>query len=428
MAARQGAGSMVQRGPGVWRLVASAGFDPVTGKRRQVTRTVHAPSMRAAQQQLARLVAEVADNKHQIPKSNGNITLGELLERWWAQFAAAAQAGVKSPSTARRDRNIIDAYLLPQLGKVQLRKLQAIHLDHFYAELLTRGGRFGGHLAPATVRKVHGILRRALAQAVKWRLIDTNPALDATPPGTAPKSAPRPLAVEDVQRMWTEANSIDAEWACFLRVAAATGARRGEITALRWGDLDLDGSTVTIARALVVGLDGNVVERARPKSQRGFRQVAVDRATVTQLRGQRQHQKELALACGTPLVVDPFVFASDPTGARPWTPSVVTTRFMRLRTRLGLRHVRLHDLRHYVATQLLSGGVDVRTVAGRLGQDPAITLRTYSHFIPARDQEAADLMGRLLDGSVPPVRTRPGRRPRASRTPLRAGGALAPRA
>jgi integrase len=75
----------------------------------------------------------------------------------------------------------------------------------------------------------------------------------------------------------------------------------------------------------------------------------------------------------------------------------MTTRFMRLRTRLGL-DVRLHDLHHHVATQLLASGVDVVTVAGRLGQDPSVTLRTYSHFVPARDRAAADVMAALLDG------------------------------
>jgi integrase len=91
------------------------------------------------------------------------------------------------------------------------------------------------------------------------------------------------------------------------------------------------------------------------------------------------------------------VFAADVEGAVAVDPRVMTRRFNRLRDRLGLE-VRLHDLRHHVATQLLAAGVDVVTVAGRLGQDPAVTLRTYSHFVPARDQAAADVMAGLLDG------------------------------
>jgi len=81
---------------------------------------------------------------------------------------------------------------------------------------------------------------------------------------------------------------------------------------------------------------------------------------------------------------------------------VVTHRFTRLRRRVGLEHIRLHDLRHYVATQLISGAVDVRTVAGRLGHvNPSVTLSTYAAWVPARDQEAALLMGSFLD----PVRS-----------------------
>ncbi len=107
---------------------------------------------------------------------------------------------------------------------------------------------------------------------------------------------------------------------------------------------------------------------------------------------------ERAFACGTKLVKDAFVFAADIRGSDPVDPRAMTRRFMRLRDRLGLE-LRLHDLRHHVATQLLAAGMDVVTVAGRLGQDPAVTLRTYSHFVPARDHAAADIMAALLDGA-----------------------------
>ena len=86
-------------------------------------------------------------------------------------------------------------------------------------------------------------------------------------------------------------------------------------------------------------------------------------------------------------------------GSRPWRPDVVTNRFAKLRHRLDLDGVRLHDLRHFVATRMLAQGADVRTVAGRLGHADATTTRVYSHFLPERDREAAEQLDELIDRS-----------------------------
>jgi integrase len=75
----------------------------------------------------------------------------------------------------------------------------------------------------------------------------------------------------------------------------------------------------------------------------------------------------------------------------------VTSFFIRVRNEVGAPNVRLHDLRHFTATQLIGAGVDVRTVAGRLGHsDPSLTLRIYSHALEERDRAAATIMGNVL--------------------------------
>ena len=98
---------------------------------------------------------------------------------------------------------------------------------------------------------------------------------------------------------------------------------------------------------------------------------------------------------------DAFVFSHAVDGAEPWRPDSTTRAFARLCRRAGVHGVRLHDLRHYVATRLLAGGVDVRTVAGRLGhRNAATTLNVYAHFLAETDREAAGLLGRLFDDAV----------------------------
>src|SRR5207302_10835129 len=97
------------------------------------------------------------------------------------------------------------------------------------------------------------------------------------------------------------------------------------------------------------------------------------------------------------LRADAFVFSPRLDGAAPYRPYNVTSFFVRVRESVGLEHLDLHHLRHFTATQLAASGIDVRTIAGRLGHaNPAITLRVYSHFLEVADREAASRMGRVL--------------------------------
>ena len=172
----------------------------------------------------------------------------------------------------------------------------------------------------------------------------------------------------------------------YLRLASAMGARRGELCALRWSSIDLEAGVVVVDRAIVMTPSGPV-ERDYPKTAASRRKVALDPGTVSVLREHRQRQDGRAEQFGCTVAADAHIFSVEPDGSRAWNPQVVTHRFTRLRQRLGLDDVRLHDLRHYVATQLISGGVDVRTVAGRLGHaNPSVTLRTYAAWVPARRQ------------------------------------------
>jgi integrase len=131
------------------------------------------------------------------------------------------------------------------------------------------------------------------------------------------------------------------------------------------------------------------------------RRVAIDEGTVDVLRKHRRRQRELALALGVRQTDDALVF-SDEEG-RPWRPDACTNRFGRLRARLGLQSVRLHDLRHFVASVLGDGGVPIATISGRLGhRDIATTLNLYTHALPATDQRAAAYLGTVLARRDPP--------------------------
>jgi integrase len=371
-----------------------AGVDPISGRERRVTRTVHAPHNKAgrkiADQALAALIVEV---------ETGRINLGEdptldaLLERW-----IAARSAEWSPKTAMENRRQIRLKISPRLGRMKVSKIRAMHLDGFYAELRQRGGIDGGPLAPASVRKVHVILHAAFAQAIKWGLLASNPADAATAPST-PASRITPPAPDALAGALTRIDEFDPDFGVFLRLAATTGARRSQLCALRWSDVDLAARTITFSRGMVEGGPGvGMVEKATKTGQ--IWKVSIAPGTAARVEHYRQVCVQRAASVRATLPSDAFVFAVPPDGSWPWRPDNVTYRWARLRSKVGLAGTRLHDLRHYVATQLLGAGVDPRTVAGRLGHaNPNVTMAVYSHFLPEKDRAAADFLDELLDGS-----------------------------
>jgi integrase len=178
-------------------------------------------------------------------------------------------------------------------------------------------------------------------------------------------------------------------------LAALTGARRGELSALRWSDVDLDAGTLRISRSMI-DMPGRVEEKATKTGQ--SRSLALGPAGV-QLLGLHRDQVE-ALAQAGEVVVDGggFVFSERLDGATPIRPDSITGFFRRVRDELNMPNVHLHSLRHFMATQLAADpNVSVRTLAGRLGHaDASITLKVYSAFMPAADVDAAQRIGRAL--------------------------------
>ena len=173
------------------------------------------------------------------------------------------------------------------------------------------------------------------------------------------------------------------------------GARRGELCALRWSDIDLDRGVVRIEASVVdAPRVGPVLKETKTHTRRG---VALDASTVLALRQQLELVTSRAALGGVKVSDGAFVFSSEVDGSRPWRPEVASHRWDTIRRRAGLDGVRLHDLRHFQATMLLRAGVPVKNVSKRLGhRDAATTLNVYAHFLEEADRQSADLMGRLL--------------------------------
>ncbi|MGH9154499.1 MAG: tyrosine-type recombinase/integrase [Acidimicrobiales bacterium] len=379
-------GSMRQRGES-WELKVYLGRDAVTARKRWAYRTFHG-GKRDAQRALTAMVAEV--DRGGLARTSA--TVGELLEEWFAHAAPSF-----SPKCVRETRGVLDRNLLPFLGTVPLSKLGAADLDRFYRRLREKGGRAGRPLSPATIRRTHGIIHRALNQGVRWGWLAQNPASAASPPRVPTPDIHPPSPVE-LAKLFAVAGGTDPDLADFILLAAATGARRSELVALRWSDVDLEAGRLTISRAIVAGPDGLV---AKDTKTHAARNVSLDATCVAALVAHRARASERAFLCGVELGLSAYVFSAAVDCTTPWYPDSASRSFARLCRRTGVDGVRLHDLRHYVATRLLSAGVDVRTVAGRLGhRNAATTLNVYSHFLVEADRDAADVLGRIFDDAV----------------------------
>lgn len=355
-----------------WRLRVYAGADPVTGKGRFLEKGMRG-TQRAAEVALRKLAAEVDAGRHR--STDG--TVGFLLDRWIAQGTHSW-----SPTTLDSYTSNARRHIRPALGDVPLSKLDAAMLDAFYDSLRAKG------LASATVRKNHNIIRRALVQAVRWGWINANPAALAEPPKVTQHEIVPPTGGQ-VDAVMALVAGLDADFATFLAVSSGTGARRGEVCGLREGDFDPDEATLLIARAVVPSGAGIHVKGTKTDRQR---RIALDPGTVAVLNLHIERIHKRAAVVGGRTIPNPYLFSRRVDGATPPKPATISQAWKRRCVRAGVAGVRLHDLRHRQATVLLAAGVDVRTVAGRLGHaNAAVTLKVYGHFMPAADRRAADL-------------------------------------
>lgn len=353
------------------------------GKRRQRWLSGF-PTRKAAEQAMREALGRVESGVDVEPSK---LTVSLYLEDVWLPALRVR------PTTASYYMLAVDRYIVPRIGGVPLQKLTSPMLNGLYAELERSGRRNGKGLSPRSVRHVHAILRRALADAVAWNLLLRNVADAAKPPR---KERPTITTWSAEQLGWFLASVRDDRLYAAWIVCALTGMRRGEVLGLRWTDLDLDAGKARISRALI--LVDYVPTISEPKTERGRRTIALDPATVAALRAHQAGQAvEAAMAGDAWENTDGYVF-TDELG-RVIHPQSFTDRFKRYAKAARLPAIRLHELRHSHATLALEAGVAPKVVSDRLGHaTTSFTMDVYADALPAVEETAAAMVAALVLG------------------------------
>jgi integrase len=361
---------------GTWFFVVD--LTSPDGRRRQVRR-------RGFETKKAATAAErriLDDADHGIHVDRSRLTLGQFLVDHWLPGRAAQLR----PSTVEAYSIAATKWIIPKLGAVKLQQLDPAMVAQFVASILADGR------SPKYVRNIHGVLRKALADARRLGLVRANAAADVE----LPQVRRGDLRAWDGEQLARFLHSVAGDRLGPLwRFLVATGVRRGEALGLRWSDVDLDAGSVQIRRSRVVA-GGRVVEGA-PKTKAGQRSIAIDAATAAVLRSWKSSQSAERLVMGAGWGNDVDCVFTQPDGT-PLYPQTITATFKRISLDLGLPTIGVHGLRHSSATMMISSGLSPKVVSQRLGHATvAITLDTYSHVLPAHDQAAADFIGRSLD-------------------------------
>ena len=378
-------GNITRRGKSSWRIKFDLGRDQATGQRQIRFVTVRG-KRQDAEKELTRLLT-ASDGGTLVDPSK--VTVAECLRSWLD--GPTDLAG----KTLERYKQLADQQIIPHLGTVQLQKLRPAQVQDWHSTLLQRGGKGGKPLSARTVGHAHRVLHRALERAVTAEAVSRNVAHAIEPPK---------VEAEEVEALATgQMAAVLSKLAgnalyVIVTVALSTGMRRGELLALRWSDINLDGAALRVERSLEETKAG--LKFKAPKTRHGRRTISLPASAVDALRSHRKAQMEMRLALGMGRPdTDALVFGR-PDGA-PMSPDNLSRDWRRAVKALKLPEVMFHALRHSHASALISSGLDVLTVSRRLGHGtPVVTLTTYAHLFEKTDQTAAKAIEAALRTST----------------------------
>jgi len=389
-------GHVRERGKGKWYAVLSV-RDPQTGKRKVRFHSLpDCKTKREAQTACAKLLTETSSAPH---VSTSKTTLREWVEHWVSIGCPGSKRRKEvGQRSIERYSELLRCYVLPALGDRPLQQLQPSEIDYLYVGLTDK-------ISPRTAHHVHIVLGACLTTAMRTGKIARNP-MQRLVKVPAPEEPDHGMVLDQDQLRALLRGFKGRTFYPMVATAAFTGARRNEILALRWSDLDVENRTLRIERALEATVKFGMRFK-EPKSARGKRTIAIDDELVALLVAERE--RYLRIVAGVPdgaqvdlslvkLPPDALMFPGETSLTKPRHPNGVSKEFHRKATALGFPALRFHDLRGTHETMLLDSGVPVHVVAARCGHDPAVMLRSYAKRTKRADTSAAAVIGAITRG------------------------------
>ena len=381
-----------------WEARYTAGRDPGTGK--QIQRTITGKTQKKVAQKLTAVTASMDTGTYIAPSKQ---TVGQWLDTW----ADTYLGGVK-PFTVVSYKAQISNHIKPAIGAVKLEALDTPTIQRFYNELGKTGQKIPKRdkngaiikkngstvyeavpMSPKSIKNIHGVLHKALQQAIAAGLIRFNPADACTLPRIE-RAELHPLDEVDTKAFLQAIKGHEFE--TLYTVTLFTGMREGEVLGLTWDCVDFTAGTVLIKQQLQREKKAGGQYQLVPLKNDKPRTICPAPWVMELLRKHRTHQAEWQLRAGE-LWDNPagFVFTNEIGGHLvSWT---VTKKYKRIVTGIGRPDARFHDLRHSYAVAAIRSGDDIKTVQGNLGHaTAAFTLDVYGHVTDQMKQASGARM------------------------------------
>ncbi|TPG84283.1 site-specific integrase [Brevibacillus laterosporus] len=359
-----------------WCFVVELPRDESTGKRKQKWFSGYTKK-KDAEHALTQKLHELQTG---LTIDASDMTVSQYMEYWLENYAKASTR----PTTHNVYEKRVKRYIIPRIGRIKLKDLKVIHLQKMYTDLLKNGAMYReGGISPITIRHIHGLIHKALQNAERWQMVSRNVARLVELPRVEKKET-IVLTREQVQVL---VESVKGKELCIpVLLAVTTGMRYAEVFGLAWKDIDFEKKTIHVKQQLV--RTKGAYHLTPPKTKSSERIISLSESLIGPLKQHKAEQAQSKLLFGPSFNADGLVCCR-PEDGLPYSATPARRKFRRLLEEAGLPDIRIHDLRHTVATLLLETGVHPKIVSELLGHaNIGITLDRYSHVSMTMQQEA----------------------------------------
>jgi integrase len=371
LARGDGEGTIYKRKDGRWCGQVTIGTDPKTGK--PIRKTFYGDKRKEVAKQMTELKQKLFEGSY---RKQSEMKFGDWLSEW-----NKGRKNTVAYSTYRVYDSIIRNHLNAEIGDIKLKELETRHLQKVL------NNRFDSGLNTGTVRLIYAIANKALKQAVKERLIYSNPAKGIELPTKQEEDKLHIWSKKQVSRFLARAN--DHRYYMVFFLAVNTGMRRGELLGLKWGDIDFTKKRLEVKRQAVKTDKGIILKK--PKSKAGNRVIPITNNVVKELKGHKIRQSENKLALGNNYKDQDLVNCNKM--GEPISPMMAYIEFKNLSRDINLPEIKLHDLRHTFSTMFLENGGNIKTLQQILGHASiSVTMDIYSHVTDEMLDSAAKNM------------------------------------